>query len=227
MNLPARRKPSALPPDLAPEKTQREASDPKTSVWVGASAGSGKTTVLTNRVMRLLLDDVRPQKILCLTFTRAAAAEMANRITKRLGLWATCTTTHCAKTSTHCRASRPCRNSSPPRGGFLRGCFPAPAACASAPFTPSARKFSDAFPIEARLPPHFAVIDETDAQNCWKKCRPICCARRLKHPDTRSAAALAFLVARSRRARLRRCDAEVLSKRVRDWRSLAQGRSAR
>ncbi len=71
-------------------KSQREASDPKSSVWVGASAGSGKTTVLTSRVMRLLLDGVKPHKILCLTFTRAAAAEMANRLTKKLSLWATC-----------------------------------------------------------------------------------------------------------------------------------------
>ncbi|HEY4125518.1 MAG TPA: UvrD-helicase domain-containing protein, partial [Rhizomicrobium sp.] len=73
-----------------PDDVQREASNPQSSVWVGASAGSGKTTVLVSRVLRLLLAGVPPQKILCLTFTRAAAAEMANRITSNLSQWATC-----------------------------------------------------------------------------------------------------------------------------------------
>ena len=56
---------------------------------VGES-GSGKTTVLTSRVMRLLLEGVPPQRILCLTFTRAAAAEMSIRVTNQLSFWATC-----------------------------------------------------------------------------------------------------------------------------------------
>lgn len=56
------------------------ASNPDYSVWVCANAGSGKTTSLTNRVIRLLLDDISPKKILCLTYTRAAAAEMLERV---------------------------------------------------------------------------------------------------------------------------------------------------
>ncbi len=65
-------------------KLQQIASDPRHSAWVFASAGSGKTKVLTDRVLRLLLDDVRPHKILCLTFTKTAAAEMQQRINARL-----------------------------------------------------------------------------------------------------------------------------------------------
>ena len=77
--------------DVAAEATavQRQAADPRTSVWVAASAGSGKTSVLTDRVLALLLSGTRPERILCLTFTRAAAAEMAQRINRRLALWAT------------------------------------------------------------------------------------------------------------------------------------------
>ena len=77
--------------DVAAEATavQRQATDPQTSVWVAASAGSGKTSVLTDRVLALLLSGTRPERILCLTFTRAAAAEMAQRINQRLALWAT------------------------------------------------------------------------------------------------------------------------------------------
>src|ERR1700677_1605630 len=73
-----------------PNVLQREAADPQSSIGVAASAGSGKTTVLVNRVLRLLLDGVKPQKILCLTFTRAGAAQMAIRITEALSHWATC-----------------------------------------------------------------------------------------------------------------------------------------
>ena len=56
------------------------ASDPGGSAWVSANAGSGKTHVLAQRVIRLLLDGIDPAKILCLTFTKAAAANMANRV---------------------------------------------------------------------------------------------------------------------------------------------------
>ncbi|UWP95307.1 double-strand break repair helicase AddA [Aliiroseovarius crassostreae] len=72
------------------EATQRQidAADPGSSTWLSANAGSGKTRVLTDRVARLLLDGVSPQNILCLTYTKAAASEMQNRLFKRLGEWA-------------------------------------------------------------------------------------------------------------------------------------------
>ncbi|HEU5093899.1 MAG TPA: double-strand break repair helicase AddA [Reyranella sp.] len=67
---------------------QRTATTPDRSAWVEANAGTGKTKVLTERVMRLLLAGVRPERILCLTFTKAAAAEMRNRLAGQLGRWA-------------------------------------------------------------------------------------------------------------------------------------------
>lgn len=71
--------------------TERQslASDPARSAWVSANAGSGKTHVLTQRVIRLLLAGCRPSAILCLTYTKAAASEMSNRIFERLAEWAT------------------------------------------------------------------------------------------------------------------------------------------
>ena len=71
-----------------PDEPQRGASDPAASVWVAASAGTGKTKVLSDRVLRLMLSGTEPRRILCLTYTRAAAAEMANRLAQRLGEWA-------------------------------------------------------------------------------------------------------------------------------------------
>ncbi|KQB14621.1 double-strand break repair helicase AddA [Rhodobacter capsulatus] len=67
---------------------QVQAADPAASTWLAANAGSGKTKVLTDRVARLLLAGTEPQKVLCLTYTKAAAAEMQNRLLKRLGDWA-------------------------------------------------------------------------------------------------------------------------------------------
>lgn len=67
---------------------QVRAARPDSSTWLSANAGSGKTRVLTDRVARLLLEGVLPQHILCLTYTKAAASEMQNRLFKRLGIWA-------------------------------------------------------------------------------------------------------------------------------------------
>ncbi|MFC0103359.1 double-strand break repair helicase AddA [Sphingopyxis terrae] len=66
---------------------QGAAADPESHVWLGASAGTGKTQVLSARVLRLMLDGVSPQAILCITFTKAGAAEMAHRIHERLATW--------------------------------------------------------------------------------------------------------------------------------------------
>ncbi len=80
---------SALPDPVAlASAEQRKATSPAQSAWVEANAGTGKTKVLTDRVTRLLLAGIRPERILCLTFTKAAAAEMRNRLAAQLGRWA-------------------------------------------------------------------------------------------------------------------------------------------
>lgn len=79
----------AVDPIAAATRAQGIVSNPNVSAWVDASAGSGKTKVLTDRVLRLMLTGTAPERILCLTFTKAAAAEMANRISEKLARWAT------------------------------------------------------------------------------------------------------------------------------------------
>jgi ATP-dependent helicase/nuclease subunit A len=81
------RKPDTIPP--AVRELQREVSSPGVSAWVAANAGSGKTHVLVQRVINLLLDGVDPEKILCITFTKAAAANMAKRVFDTLAVWTT------------------------------------------------------------------------------------------------------------------------------------------
>jgi len=79
-----------MKPRPIPEKTrlaQAAASDPDISAWVAANAGAGKTHVLAQRTIRLLLAGVPPARILCLTFTKAAAAHMANQVLNTLRAW--------------------------------------------------------------------------------------------------------------------------------------------
>ena len=70
-------------------RAQLHASDPEVSAFVAASAGSGKTKLLTDRLLRLMLTGSEPERIQCLTFTKAAAAEMALRLQRTLGRWVT------------------------------------------------------------------------------------------------------------------------------------------
>jgi ATP-dependent helicase/nuclease subunit A len=79
--------PRIIPSDV--RRVQVEAADPDVSAFVSANAGSGKTYVLAQRVINLLLRGVDPAKILCITFTKAAAANMANQVFKRLAEWTT------------------------------------------------------------------------------------------------------------------------------------------
>ena len=73
---------------ILPDPNQIAAADPSRSVFVTANAGSGKTSTLVDRVARLLLEGVEPGEILCVTYTKAAAAEMQSRLFERLGAWA-------------------------------------------------------------------------------------------------------------------------------------------
>jgi ATP-dependent helicase/nuclease subunit A len=76
-----------IPPQV--RELQRAVAQPDVSAWVAANAGSGKTHVLAQRVINLLLDGVAPEKILCITFTKAAAANMAKRVFDTLATWTT------------------------------------------------------------------------------------------------------------------------------------------
>src|ERR1700683_5381889 len=79
------RSPQKIPDEVT--RRQHAAANPETSAWVAANAGSGKTHGLVQRVINLLLKGVEPEKILCITFTKAAAANMAKRVFDTLGDW--------------------------------------------------------------------------------------------------------------------------------------------
>ncbi len=142
---------------------QAAATEPHHSIWVGASAGTGKTYVLTARVLRLLLTGTPAQRILCLTFTKAAAAEMANRLAGRLARWVTLDEGKLiedvaelvddpADAATLARA----------RELFAR-VLDAPGGMKILTIHAFCQSLLGRFPLEARVAPHFQVLDERSA----------------------------------------------------------------
>ncbi|MBM3571490.1 MAG: double-strand break repair helicase AddA, partial [Alphaproteobacteria bacterium] len=146
-----------------PELAQRPAADPDASVWVSASAGTGKTKVLTDRVLRLLLAGTQPQRILCLTFTKAAAAEMSTRIAERLGQWAVADDLALARQLTEL-TGRPADGDAmtAARRLFAR-VLDAPGGLAIQTIHGFCQSLLRRFPIEAGIAPHFTVMDERSA----------------------------------------------------------------
>jgi ATP-dependent helicase/nuclease subunit A len=143
---------------------QARAAWPGWSAWVSANAGSGKTRVLTSRVARLLLRGAKPAKILCLTYTKAAAAEMTNRLTETLGRWALLDDDALSRELAELEAGLDPSERAGVDLGQARRLF------AEALETPGGLKiqtihaFCDAvlrrFPLEAGVSPDFTVIDD-------------------------------------------------------------------
>jgi len=143
---------------------QREASDPTASAWVSASAGSGKTKVLIDRVLRLLLDpEQTPGRILCLTFTRAAAAEMQARLRSRLGKWTV------AAEPELVAELRSLTGAAPPEALLQRArrllvdVLEMPGGMRISTIHAFCQSLLRGFPLEAGLPPQFGVLEEQDA----------------------------------------------------------------
>ena len=143
---------------------QSHASDPAASAWVSASAGSGKTKLLTDRVLRLMLAGTPPNRILCLTFTKAAAAEMAVRLQGRLGDWAVADDAGLAR-DLAALLTRPATAADAERARTL---FAEVLELAGGMRILTIHAFCQtllrAFPLEAGLPPQFTVLEEADAQ---------------------------------------------------------------
>ncbi|MBT6982855.1 MAG: double-strand break repair helicase AddA [Rhodospirillaceae bacterium] len=143
---------------------QRLAADPGASVWVTASAGTGKTHVLTDRVLRLLLQDCPPERILCLTFTKAAAAEMANRLHHRLGTWAVADDDTLGQELVDLTGlSLDARGMNLARRLFAR-VLDTPGGLKVQTIHSFCEALLRRFPLEARLAPHFQVMEERQAR---------------------------------------------------------------
>jgi ATP-dependent helicase/nuclease subunit A len=152
------------------EQEQRTASDPAISAFVAASAGSGKTKLLVDRLLRLMLSAAAPGRIQCLTFTKAAAAEMALRLQSVLGEWVTLDDAAldeklaaldvAAGEASRRRARALFAEVLDLPGGMRIGTIHA--------FCQSLLR---RFPLEAALSPHFGLVDEIEAANALAEAR--------------------------------------------------------
>ncbi|WP_337185029.1 double-strand break repair helicase AddA [Phenylobacterium sp.] len=155
-----------MTPPLIAGDPQRVAADPARSAFVSANAGSGKTKTLIDRVARLLLVGAEPEKILCVTYTKAAAAEMQRRLFERLGGW-------CVADANELRRALADLEGQPPEAYGDEGLARARRLFASALETPGGLKIQTIhafcekllrrFPLEAGVSPGFTVMDDAAA----------------------------------------------------------------
>jgi len=141
---------------------QRDAADPQVHAWVAASAGTGKTQVLTARVLRLLLAGAQAQSILCLTFTKLAAAEMQGRVMARLARWAGCDDAALAADLAAIGAAQDADTMALARRLFAR-VLETPAGLAIQTIHAFAQGLIASFPVEAGITPGFQTLDDRAA----------------------------------------------------------------
>ncbi|MGE0255837.1 MAG: double-strand break repair helicase AddA [Alphaproteobacteria bacterium] len=205
---------------------QQRASDPRASVWVDASAGSGKTTVLTARLLRLLLAGTPPSRVLCLTFTRAAAAEMAGRVRARLGRWATLGEAALARDLGDLLGATPDAATLERARGLFRRVLDAPGGLRLLTLHAFCQSVLRRFPLEAGLAPHFALVEDNDAQELLREAQAEVFAEAGEADGGPLAAALALVTARVHEMNFPDLLGEVLRERGRIGRLLEPGGAA-
>jgi len=142
---------------------QIRAANPQASTWVSANAGSGKTRVLTDRVALLLLRGTPPQKILCLTYTKAAASHMQNQLFDRLGKWAMLDDRRLTDTLAELGESVQPENLPRARTLFARA-LEAPGGLKIQTIHSFCAALLRRFPLEAGVSPQFQEIDDQSAR---------------------------------------------------------------
>jgi ATP-dependent helicase/nuclease subunit A len=178
---------------------QHIASDPAISAIVSASAGSGKTKVLTDRVLRLLLGGAEPSRILCITYTKAASAEMEQRIEAQLGTWAIAAE-EALRASLEALMGQPPAAKTLARARTLFACvMDAPVRIRILTIHAFCQSVLGRFPLEAGVAPHFTLIDDTASQALLQEARQKLLsgldARGRQHEDATCFSAIARLTA--------------------------------
>ncbi|HVM78692.1 MAG TPA: double-strand break repair helicase AddA [Stellaceae bacterium] len=180
----------------SPDELQREAADPCASVWVAASAGAGKTKVLTDRVLTLLLNGSPPTRLLCLTFTRAAAAEMANRLDARLSSWAVLDDAALAEELRKLAGKMPGKDDLDRARRLFATVLDAPGGLRIETIHAFCQSLLRRFPVEAGVPPHFEPMEERAANELMLTAREEVLVRAREGRDEPLADAVAMLARR-------------------------------
>lgn len=180
---------------LASDK-QRRAANPDKSVWVEASAGTGKTKVLSDRVLRLLLKGVPPAKILCLTYTKAAAVEMNTRIAGRLSRWSVA-----KDEQLHCELEALLGQSLESKNDELMATarklfailLDTPGGMKIQTIHSFCQEILKRFPLEAKISPYFVVMDDRAANEALGEVKSKLLQKIEQEPESLAAQSLAFI----------------------------------
>ncbi|HVI86849.1 MAG TPA: double-strand break repair helicase AddA [Dongiaceae bacterium] len=175
-------------------RAQRLGADPARSAWVTASAGSGKTKVLGDRVLRLLLDGTRPERILCLTFTKAAAAEMANRIAETLARWASMPQAELRNELDRLLGRKPSAETLSDARRLFSRVLDAPGGMKIETIHAFCQSLLRRFPLEAEIAPHFQPMEERDTAEQLRAARDAMLIAAQLDAGSPLAAALAHVV---------------------------------
>jgi ATP-dependent helicase/nuclease subunit A len=178
------------------DDAQARASNPQASVWVSANAGSGKTHALTTRVARLLLDGTEPERILCLTFTKAAAAEMASRLYRRLGDWAMASDEVLAFDIAKIEGPMPDKAKLTRARRLFARAIETPGGLKIQTIHAFCERLLGRFPLEAKVPPNFDILDERSAAELLQEVRDAVLARAREDGESPLGRALSHVVGR-------------------------------
>ncbi|SHI12791.1 double-strand break repair helicase AddA [Bradyrhizobium erythrophlei] len=175
--------------------TQARASDPTSSAFVSANAGSGKTHVLVQRVIRLLLDNVPPEKILCITFTKAAAANMAERVFTTLGHWVTLDDAALDAAIRDAGIARPDAKLRLRARELFACALETPGGLKVQTIHALCTRLLQQFPFEANVPARFAVLDDRDQNEMMERANLKVLLEAAGAPDSATGRALNIAMA--------------------------------
>ncbi len=173
---------------------QTRASDPTSSAWVSANAGSGKTHVLTQRVIRLLLAGCRPSAILCLTYTKAAASEMSSRVFDRLADWATLSNADLSDRITAIEGRVPDLIKLKEARRLFAKALETPGGLKIQTIHAFCEALLHQFPLEANVAGHFSVLDDRAASTLLAEARRTLLTAVSMENDKPLAQALAYVL---------------------------------
>jgi len=175
--------------------TQARASDPAASAFVSANAGSGKTHVLAQRVIRLLLSNVPPEKILCITFTKAAAANMAERVFSTLGHWVTLDDAALDAAIREAGLTQPSAKLRLRARELFACALETPGGLKVQTIHALCTRLLQQFPFEANVPARFAVLDERDQTEMMERANLSVLLEASRNPDSAIGRALTMAMA--------------------------------
>ncbi len=176
-------------------RAQRTAADPIASVWVSANAGTGKTQVLTDRVLRLLLGGTKPDCILALTYTKAAAAEMSKRVFDRLAQWVTISDDDLRRRLVDLVDAEPTREQLDRARNLFAAAIETPGGLKVQTIHAFCERLLQRFPLEAGVPPDFSILDDDTANELRREATDAVLMDATSGRGGKLAAALSVIVA--------------------------------